>query len=144
MELLTPEQRVFLKTVCSKPNRWRVNKRTNRIDVDVNVNMFNMHLTEIPVKFGRVMGDFNCSCNNLTTLENFPTYVKGSLFLSMNNLTDYFKNLKEDDFKLWDKIVWMQVLKEYPFLINIGKKYYGRLNLEWQLKCYPHLKLYLE
>ncbi len=165
MELLTPEQRIFLKTVCSKPNRWRVNKKTGMIDVDVDVNMNHLELTEIPIKFGRVQGRFSCSYNNLTTLKNcpdwvggsfdcsrnnltslegFPVFIKGDVYFSDNKLTDYFKSIKEEDFPYWDKLYWSQNLREYPFLINITKKHLSRLYLEYELQSHPHLKLYLE
>ncbi len=123
--------------------------------------------TKLPYKYGRVDGEFNCSGNPLTTMEGFPKSVRGRIILSNmkltsldflndrdeyfcknliitnNPLTDYFKNIKECDFKHWDKLYWEDVLREYPFLINIGKKYLDRDVLNYGLKNHPTLKLYL-
>ena len=46
------------------------------VDVDGDVNISNKNLTEIPVQFGEVWGNFNCSENNLTSLEGMPLMVK--------------------------------------------------------------------
>ena len=42
------------------------------IDVDGNVNLYEMELTKLPLKFNNVSGYFNCSWNDLTTLEGCP------------------------------------------------------------------------
>ena len=142
MELLTPKQRIFLKTVCSKPNRWRVNKKTGMIDVDCNINMTNMKLTEIPVKFGRVQGRFSCSYNNLTTLKNCPIVVNFIFYCHNNKLTDYFKSIKEEDFPRI--IFWENVISEYPFLINRLKGNTDYYTFKIFIDTYPQTKLYLE
>lgn len=46
-------------------------------------------LTELPIKFNIVYGDFRCHQNNLSTFENFPKEVHGDLVISNNN----FKSL---------------------------------------------------
>ncbi len=147
---------------------WKLNNY-GRVDTHKSVDMSNMKLTEIPVKFGRVEGYFNCSDNQLTTLKNCPTYVGSDFVCNDNDLTslktpylkfgysfskfyfngnprlnDYFKSIKRKDFKYWGRIEWVYVLKEYPFLINIGKRYLNERNLKYLLERYPHLKLYLE
>ena len=101
----------------------------------------NMNLTEIPVKFGRVDGDFYCSFNNLTTLEHLPNKLD-RLSCSHNNLTNYFKNIKEEDFQHWGKLDCVTIIKEYPFLINIIVKYFK--NVDYFLNRYPMTKLYYE
>ena len=110
-------------------------------------------LQKLPFKLGVVYGHFHCRGNELYTLENFPDEVHGEfsitnnqltslegipkiinytlgmkmglgcVYIGGNNLTDYFKNIKEGDFPHWDKLYWGDVIREYPFLINIGKKY---------------------
>jgi hypothetical protein len=49
------------------------------IDVDGAVNLDHKlgEMTKIPVKFGKVSGNFNCSRNQITTLEGSPNYVEG-------------------------------------------------------------------
>ena len=57
------------------------------VDVDGDVDLFELGLNEIPLKFNHVSGNFNCSHNNLTDLKGSPKYVSGSFFCSDNNLT---------------------------------------------------------
>jgi hypothetical protein len=167
MAELTEEQIEFLDEVCEGRKYWKLNSK-GEVDVDGNVDMTNKNLTEIPVKFGRVEGRFDCSNNNLTTLKNCPTYINGgfssfdcggnkltsleycpdsiggSYFrFDINPLTDYFKSIKEEDFLHWDKLLWWEILKEYPYLINIGKKYFNRDELRHHLDNIPQTKLYL-
>jgi hypothetical protein len=58
----------------------------NSIDVEGNVVISSLNLTEMPVKFGKVSGDFNCSVNKLTSLEHCPV-VTGNFNCSDNLLT---------------------------------------------------------
>jgi hypothetical protein len=48
------------------------------VDVNGDVNMYNMKLTEIPVKFGKVTGNFHCDNNQLISLEGAPQSVGGT------------------------------------------------------------------
>jgi hypothetical protein len=57
------------------------------VDVNGDVNMYNMKLTEIPVKFGKVTGDFYCDNNQLISLEGAPQSVGGHFDCSYNQLT---------------------------------------------------------
>jgi hypothetical protein len=56
------------------------------INVDGNVNINDMALTKIPIKFNIVNGSFNCSGNELTTLENSPREIKFDFNCFANNL----------------------------------------------------------
>ncbi len=139
---LTEEQIKFLDKVCYE-KRWTLNSE-GKVDVDLGVDMCEMGLTEFPVKFGRVNGGFNCNFNNLTTLKNCPDFVVGSFYCTENPLTDYFKNLKEEDFPLWKNLNGYGILEKYPFLINIRKKYLDPIRLKEIIENRPHLKLYLK
>jgi hypothetical protein len=57
------------------------------VDVNGDVNMYNMKLTEIPVKFGKVTGYFDCSRNQLTSLYGAPQSVGRDFFCVDNKLT---------------------------------------------------------
>ena len=61
------------------------------IDVEGNVNMHESkyinNLTKIPFKFGKVVGNFWCSSNILTDLENSPKYIEGHFGCDNNELT---------------------------------------------------------
>ncbi len=137
---LTEEQREFLNKVCYK-KRWTLNS-DGEVDVDGTVDMSDMNLTEIPVKFGRVTR-FNCSYNNLTTLKNCP-YSVGWMGVYNNPLTEYFKSIKEEDFPHWGKLDWGNMLSEYPFLINIrmNQGWVDREALKYWLDFIPQTKLY--
>ena len=56
------------------------------IDVDGSVNLTNSELTKLPLKFGKVTGDFNCLGNQLTSLEGSPYWVGKDFSCSENNL----------------------------------------------------------
>jgi len=139
---LTEEQIEFLDKGV-KRGTWTLNEK-GEVDVDGNVNISSMNLTEIPVKFGSVSGYFYCSDNNLTTLKNCPNFVGEWFNSSYNPLTNYFKNIKEEDFPHWDKLSWDSDLNEHPFLINIGKKYLDEEDLKVVLDAYPLTKIYLK
>ena len=65
------------------------------IDVDNFVNLFNIGLSKLPLKFNKVNGYFNCSCNNLTTLEGSPKELNGGFFCYDNKLTSLEGSPKE-------------------------------------------------
>jgi len=56
------------------------------VDVDETVDISNKELTIIPLKFGVVKGNFNCSGNKLTSLEGSPKKITGSFACAENNL----------------------------------------------------------
>ncbi len=142
---LTKKQIEFLNKVCGGREHWTLNEN-GEVDVKGSVRMNITNLTEIPVKFGYVDGWFNCSNNNLTTLKNLPNEIPVNWIINFYNnpLTEYFKNLKEEDFPHWKNLKWSSVLKEYPFLINIGKKYFNSNMLKYYLNEFPLTKLYLK
>jgi len=53
---------------------------------DGDVDLFNMGLIKFPVRFKVVKGNFNCSTNNLTSLEGSPEKVGGTFDCTFNNL----------------------------------------------------------
>lgn len=57
------------------------------IDVDGDVKLLGLELTELPLKFGYINGDFICSSNNLHNLNGCPTRVNGNFACSHNKLT---------------------------------------------------------
>lgn len=50
------------------------------------VNLSKKGLKKIPIKFGYVLGFFNCSNNFLTSLKNAPKVVQGDFYCSNNKL----------------------------------------------------------
>ena len=57
------------------------------VDVDGGVDLNKFTLKKLPFKFGKVTGHFDCSNNNLTSLQGAPTSVGGGFICSNNNLT---------------------------------------------------------
>jgi len=57
------------------------------VDVDDDVNISNKNLTEIPIQFGIVKGNFRCDENKLTTLKGAPKYIGHTFDCSYNQLT---------------------------------------------------------
>lgn len=56
------------------------------VDVDGDVDLRTMGLSEIPLQFGKVTGSFRCDHNNLTSLDGAPEYVGESFVCSNNKL----------------------------------------------------------
>ena len=56
------------------------------VDVDGDVNLSRKNLTRLPLKFRKVSGGFDCSVNQLTTLEGCPTEVSGHFYCYGNKL----------------------------------------------------------
>jgi len=79
------------------------------IDVEGNVILYSKKLTEIPIQFNKVVGDFDCGFNKLTSLEGCPRaaedfccthnqltslkgcpgYTKKSFYCGLNYLTSF-------------------------------------------------------
>ena len=57
------------------------------IDVAGDVDLSFNDLTELPLRFNKVTGNFNCGGNNLTTLKGCPRWIGGNFICSYNQLT---------------------------------------------------------
>ena len=70
------------------------------IDVDGDVYLYEKGLTELPLTFNKVSGNFNCSINQLTRLKGSPRWVGGWFSCSHNDLTslEFSPDYVADDF----------------------------------------------
>ena len=72
-------------------NRYNITNCTLNLDgtIDVygDVDLYYRQLTKLPLKFGKVTGNFNFAYNQLTTLEGCPKSVGGDFNVSNNQLT---------------------------------------------------------
>ena len=59
------------------------------IDVNENVCISNKYLTKLPLKFNKIDGYFDCSENELTSLEGSPVEINGNFYCSNNELTSF-------------------------------------------------------
>ncbi len=89
-----------IKNICEKYGikNYTIN-RDGSIDVDGGVDLRNMQLTKLPLKFNIVTGYFDCQMNKLTSLEGCPKEVGDAFCCHYNELTS---------------------LKGCPEIINIG------------------------
>ena len=86
------ESKRDIHSICKK---WGIENYTinddGSIDVDGNVNLaydlYREELTKIPLKFGNIIGDFECDRNQLITLKGSPKSVVGNFDCSGNQLT---------------------------------------------------------
>jgi hypothetical protein len=82
------ESKEYIESICNKfgIKNWTLNE-DGSIDVDGDVNLQNKRLNKLPLKFRNVSGYFDCSYNNLISLEGCPESVSGHFFCFNNNLT---------------------------------------------------------
>ena len=99
------------------------------IETDEYIDLSIIGLIKLPIKFNIVTGDFDCSFNNLITLEGSPKEVNGYFDCSNNKLTslkyapriirggfdcsnndiktfEYFPNFIKEDFFCTDTLLW--------------------------------------
>lgn len=69
-----------------KINNYKINS-DGTVDINGDVNLREKGLFNIRVKFGKVTGDFICSGNKLTSLQNAPKSVGGDFYCNNNKLT---------------------------------------------------------
>jgi hypothetical protein len=79
------------KDIVAKLNELGVENYTicddGSVDVDGTVDISFKNLKKIPVQFGIIKGDFNCSNNKLDSLKGSPHSVGVSFFCHKNRLT---------------------------------------------------------
>jgi hypothetical protein len=82
-----------VREICDKYGieNWSINS-DGLVDVQGDVYLYkqlfpSVGLTELPLQFGKVTGDFDCSNTRLTTLKGDPHRVGGRFDCDMNNLT---------------------------------------------------------
>jgi hypothetical protein len=77
----------IIKTLCDEYyiEDYTINP-DGSIDVDADVIISERRLTKIPLRFGRVSGNFWCQDNSLNTLNGCPEFVGGDFRCSQNEL----------------------------------------------------------
>lgn len=58
------------------------------IDVAGDVDLSFKNLTELPLRFNKVTGNFHCGYNNLTSLKGSPRWIGGNFTCNYNQLTN--------------------------------------------------------
>jgi hypothetical protein len=86
--IITQVEEDHINQVCSKYNIKNYTINTDgSIDVDGNVNLYLTKIKNLPIRFNKVSGTFDCSNNSLTTLYGCPTEVGGNFWASNNQIT---------------------------------------------------------
>ena len=73
--------------ICKKYGimNFEINK-DGSIDVKDDVHIEGLYLTEMPLRFNKVYGNFYCDSNNITSLKGSPNWVSGNFECSNNNI----------------------------------------------------------
>ncbi len=73
--------------ICEKYRITNYQIKDGLVNVNKDVSLMRIGLTEIPLNFGKVNGDFFCGDNNLTNLKGSPREVSGLFYCGGNGLT---------------------------------------------------------
>jgi hypothetical protein len=86
--LITKEEKDRIDLICNEYyiKNYVINS-DGSIDVDADVNLINKSLRQLPLRFGKVRGNFYCSLNKLTSLEGSPISVGATFNCTDNKLT---------------------------------------------------------
>ena len=78
----------MISLICKKYgiNNYTINP-DGSIDVNGDVDLSHKGLTELPLRFNRVSGYFDCGDNKLTTLKGSPKWVGRGFYCNRNQLT---------------------------------------------------------
>jgi hypothetical protein len=68
-------------------DNYIIQKDTLKVDVNGLVCLENHQLTQLPVQFGQVLGNFSCSHNRLMSLKGVPEHVLKNFDASYNHLS---------------------------------------------------------
>lgn len=76
-----------IRSICKKYGIWNYTINSDgSIDANGDVNLSSMGLYSLPLKFGRVNGNFYCYNNYLTSLKGAPTIVEYNFYCGGNKL----------------------------------------------------------
>ena len=81
--------RSSIDDICKKYNitNYTINE-DGSIDVDGDIRICDTDLTKLPLKFGKVSGNFDCCRNKLMSLDGCPSYVERTFNCDRNKLTN--------------------------------------------------------
>ncbi len=86
------------------------------VNSDITVSFSRQYLKSIPVKFGRVDGNFDCSNNLLENLNNAPYYIGGSLETQGNKLKNFKGSIKKIEVSIycgWNNLTSLKGLPKF-------------------------------
>ena len=122
-----------IESICQKYGieNYTINN-DGSIDVDGHVNLSNKDLKNLPLKFNKVIGDFNCRGNQLASLKGCPKEVGGEFYCFRNKLPkliidnlEYIKGIIkwQDDYSIWRKDGSLDEFRFNDMMIDIKNDY---------------------
>lgn len=103
--LITKEEKDKIDLICKEYNikKYTINS-DGAIDVAGDVTLTNKHLFELPLRFNKVSGSFYCMFNELSNLKGSPSIVGGNYDVSCNRLTSLqgMPNVIAGDFQCYE------------------------------------------
>lgn len=96
----TPKERI--ESILKKYNikNYVINDDLT-VDVNGDIDFRGADLKRFPVKFGKIIGNFNCSNNQLETLNGGPNKVSENFYCYNNNLTSLQGSPREVGENFW-------------------------------------------
>lgn len=105
--MITNKRDLIILTQCIKGSWQSID---DEIHVTGSVWLHSKNLTEIPIKFGKINGDFLCNHNRLTSLKNAPYHVTKNFYCYDNKLTSLDHMPRSVDGNIW--------CNNNPFILN--------------------------
>jgi hypothetical protein len=106
--LISKDEKDQIDFICTQYNikNYSINP-DGTIDVDGAVNLSSKKLTDLPIKFNKVSGNFNCGANILSSLKGAPKIVGGNFSCYVNKLTtlDGGPTIVDGGFSCWGNII---------------------------------------
>ena len=129
---LTEDQKIWLDK-CARGS-WNLNPSTGLVDVDVDFYCAGQGLKDFKgVAFGHVDGGFDCSINQLTSLEGAPKTVDVGFACDNNQLTSLEGAPKTVDGRFYcgSNPISERTLESIFSLMKNGKSYQQALEESW-------------
>jgi hypothetical protein len=122
--------------ICKKYSikNWTINS-DGLVDVDGNVILAERNLVSLPLRFGKINGDFSCRDNDLTSLKGSPYEVTSDFLCQRNNLTSLKGCPKSVGVDFWCYENELTSLEGGPSFV--GNDYYCEKNNLQTLKGAP-------
>lgn len=85
VEIIISKYHIEISKNNNEPAKYIINN-DGTIDVDGDVSVRYSNLKRLPLKFGTIYGDFNCSNLKLNNLKGSPSYISGNFVCKENQL----------------------------------------------------------
>lgn len=108
-----------IESICRKYKILDYTIIDSMVDVYGSVYFYDSGLYKIPLKFGKVTGNFSCAFNNLSSLSGCPKWVGGDFFCHGNKL----ENLDGPDFVEGDFIIDKSIVNYLDKRYEINNDY---------------------